>query len=294
MLTNFLAYKLEPKDLELRFRSSILLEEKTQSRIICYLMLIFFIGMGILEYFYFGFSKSLLISIASRSTTIIALLFGIWFSFQQVKVRTYDMVIPLISLMVLIHVLVASSVRPDASFVISISFVWQIIAVFAIYTVLPATVYSQITLGFFLTAGNFIIWFMTKAQIMSPLESTILVSSLLFVNIYGMLMSVQMNRSRRRQFVLYENELKAKKELEITLEEVKILRGIIPICVTCKKIRDSKGYWNQVEAYVEKHSEAQFSHSICEDCADKLYGDEVWYKKLKAKKVLSKKTGSNI
>lgn len=53
--------------------------------------------------------------------------------------------------------------------------------------------------------------------------------------------------------------------------EVKILSGLLPICSHCKKIRDDKGYWNQLEDYIVHHSEAQFSHSICEDCADDLY-----------------------
>jgi PAS domain S-box-containing protein len=53
--------------------------------------------------------------------------------------------------------------------------------------------------------------------------------------------------------------------------EIKTLRGLLPICASCKKIRDDRGYWHQVEVYVRDHSEADFSHSICPDCAKKLY-----------------------
>ena len=56
-------------------------------------------------------------------------------------------------------------------------------------------------------------------------------------------------------------------------EELKSLRGILPICASCKKIRDDKGYWNQIEAYISQHSEADFSHGICPECARKLYAD---------------------
>lgn len=78
------------------------------------------------------------------------------------------------------------------------------------------------------------------------------------------------------------------KELVITklseaLENVKLLRGLLPICANCKKIRDDKGYWNQIESYIEKHSDAQFSHGICEECAEVLYADSEWYKKRKQK-----------
>jgi hypothetical protein len=49
------------------------------------------------------------------------------------------------------------------------------------------------------------------------------------------------------------------------------LSGLLPICAACKKIRDDKGYWHQVEEYVRDHSEADFSHSICPDCVRRLY-----------------------
>lgn len=62
-----------------------------------------------------------------------------------------------------------------------------------------------------------------------------------------------------------------KNELEKALSEIKQLRGILPICAECKKIRDDKGYWHQVELYVREHTDAQFSHSICPDCKQKLY-----------------------
>ena len=62
-------------------------------------------------------------------------------------------------------------------------------------------------------------------------------------------------------------------ELQAALSEIKTLSGLLPICASCKKIRDDKGYWNQLELYIRDHSEAEFSHSICPSCADKLYGD---------------------
>ncbi len=60
-------------------------------------------------------------------------------------------------------------------------------------------------------------------------------------------------------------------ELKKTLDEVKALSGMLPICANCKKIRDDKGYWNQIESYIENHSEALFSHSICPECTEELY-----------------------
>jgi hypothetical protein len=62
-------------------------------------------------------------------------------------------------------------------------------------------------------------------------------------------------------------------ELQQAMTKVKQLSGLLPICVSCKKIRDDTGYWNQIEAYVKTHSEAEFTHGICPECARKLYGD---------------------
>ncbi len=63
------------------------------------------------------------------------------------------------------------------------------------------------------------------------------------------------------------------KQLQESLSQVKQLSGFIPICATCKNIRDDKGYWNQIESYIKERSEAEFSHSICPDCAHKLYAE---------------------
>ena len=71
------------------------------------------------------------------------------------------------------------------------------------------------------------------------------------------------------------------KKLQETLSEVKKLSGLLPICASCKKIRDDKGYWNQIETYINKHTEAEFSHSICPTCAERLYPEV--YERIKLK-----------
>lgn len=73
-----------------------------------------------------------------------------------------------------------------------------------------------------------------------------------------------------RQLIEEERE-RLIKELKAALENVKTLKGLLPICASCKRIRDDTGYWNQIEAYVRDHTEAEFSHGICPDCAQKLY-----------------------
>jgi len=70
-------------------------------------------------------------------------------------------------------------------------------------------------------------------------------------------------------------------ELQAALDKVNLLSGLLPICASCKKIRDDKGYWKQIEGYIREHSEAEFSHGICPDCAKELYPE--MYEKIKDK-----------
>jgi hypothetical protein len=60
-------------------------------------------------------------------------------------------------------------------------------------------------------------------------------------------------------------------KLQDALAKIKTLRGLLPICASCKKIRDDKGYWSQIEVYVRDHSDAEFSHGLCPGCAQKYY-----------------------
>ena len=60
-------------------------------------------------------------------------------------------------------------------------------------------------------------------------------------------------------------------ELQDALSQVQTLRGLVPICASCKKIRDDEGFWHQVEVYVRDRSLAEFSHAICPECMQELY-----------------------
>jgi DNA-binding NtrC family response regulator len=61
-------------------------------------------------------------------------------------------------------------------------------------------------------------------------------------------------------------------QIEHSMKEIKTLRGFLPICASCKKIRDDHGYWTRIETYISEHSEAEFSHGLCPECAVRLYG----------------------
>lgn len=88
-------------------------------------------------------------------------------------------------------------------------------------------------------------------------------------------------RVRVRGLVAREQELS--RRVEQALAEVRVLGGLIPICANCKKIRDDRGFWNQLEAYIRDHSEATFTHGICPDCINTLYPEVADRVKAKAR-----------
>ena len=117
--------------------------------------------------------------------------------------------------------------------------------------------------------------------ILGKLRLGLIASSLLLTAILGVALWFTL---RKMALVPLEKEIELRKKTEAereklikdlteALAEVNTLSGLLPICASCKKIRDDKGYWNQIEEYIRDHSEAEFSHSICPECTKKLYPD---------------------
>jgi len=94
------------------------------------------------------------------------------------------------------------------------------------------------------------------------------------VGLAGLLFAATNLRRHLRARQQAENERKRLiAELQDALANVKALRGLIPICSSCKKVRNDQGYWTQLETYLQQHTEAEFSHGLCIDCLRKLYPD---------------------
>ena len=87
--------------------------------------------------------------------------------------------------------------------------------------------------------------------------------------------------------MIYMNQALGDENTKLTelIDEMHYLRGLLRICANCKKIEDDDDKWINLEVYVERHSEAEFSHGLCEPCAEKLYGDKDWFKKERLKHI---------
>lgn len=92
--------------------------------------------------------------------------------------------------------------------------------------------------------------------------------------------AIQTMRDQTARKMLEQEREELIRELQTALKEVKTLSGMLPICAHCKKVRDDEGYWNQIENYLQEHTGARFSHGICTECADTLYGDQEWYREM--------------
>jgi len=110
------------------------------------------------------------------------------------------------------------------------------------------------------------------SQCIRPIAMTLLIILLAI-----MLLILDMSRQKLR--TQYDEKYQIAADLQKALHHVSKLEGLLPMCAWCNRIRDAQGHWDDLETYIEKYSEAHFSHGICEECADKHYGDRSWYKK---------------
>jgi len=138
----------------------------------------------------------------------------------------------------------------------------------AYYTNLPSGNYRFRVIA----CNNDGLWNQTGASVAFELEphfyQALWFYGLVIVAVGGILFGAY----RLRLWQLLAREKMLKVYVEEAMAKIKVLNGLIPICASCKKIRDDKGYWDQLEGYIQSHSEATFSHGVCPECAEKLYG----------------------
>ncbi len=121
------------------------------------------------------------------------------------------------------------------------------------------TMFKVLKAGPYQDSGTFTL----KDVLYKYLEEIVFIGIIFFVGVLALVRIAVLNRRLNKAY-----------------SEVRTLQGLIPICSSCKKIRDDTGFWNQLESYIEQHSHALFSHGICPSCTEALYGKEPWYKDL--------------
>lgn len=153
----------------------------------------------------------------------------------------------------------------------SLSYVFvDLLFLFCTYTILPLPVVQKHIAGLFFTGACLSITFVSKKPLTS-IESLSIVATFVLSNIVGSMVAFRYCINSRRDFFMAFQEKQLRQELEKTLMEIKVLKGLISICAWCKKIRVNEDHWDSVEAYISENTEATFTHSICPECTKKLH-----------------------
>ena len=149
----------------------------------------------------------------------------------------------------------------------------DIVFLLAIMVLLTNKYILQMIAGFAFTVGLIVLYSEVKS-LDTALIRNVLLAGIVLINLFAVLISHRNQLNRRIQYFIWIEEKQLSLDLQKALAEIKTLRGIIPICANCKKIRDDKGFWNQLEAFIHEHSDAEFSHGICPQCAAELYPED--------------------
>ena len=208
---NFLfSTELKPAELEDRFRQYILAHDRRQVFIIIVLSLFIILGFIVLDFNYIHNRSILIITIVARAATAIIFILGAGVIRLLSSYKNFDRVIFILILTMVSHLLIVSAVRPGDEILIV---VWDIFALFAIYTAVPIPLQFQTLSALYLTIGSVTLWLAYKHQSWKSFDTSSVLAAYFFSNIYGFFLSGRFQRSQRQQFVLLQQETEAKKEL---------------------------------------------------------------------------------
>ena len=161
--------------------------------------------------------------------------------------------------------------------IVFVSLILQCTAVYYSFRLITLTGHTRawllLSLGIATMAARRLITLVTLLS--SQATHSLLDYSFEIIGVFGSTMMLVGVISIKPIFVLIKNIEEEQRALAVSLQNaldnVKILKGMLPICANCKKIRDDDGYWKQIEIYITENSDTQFSHGICPDCVRKLY-----------------------
>ena len=253
------------------YRQQFLPQDRKQVVTVLFIIALLSLPFIITDYTLFGYNPAFYKLLAARVIFLIVELTIIFFVMKEKNEKIFDVYI-FVAIMTLVSFehYVEYSRPPDFSMYILL----DLSLIMGIYAAFPNRVLYQLILALGFSFASVLRILITSSESSFISINAILVS-LLFVNLVGYIISRRFHTTRRIQFDLWMDEKKLRNELQEAFENIKVLKGLLPICASCKKIRDDKGYWNQIETYIMEHTEADFSHGICPECAKKLYPEWV-------------------
>jgi hypothetical protein len=252
---------------EREFRNSERRHDVLRSRAFLVAIVLAILALTYTDYDSYGFSEAFW-RVAAARAAFLALSFVAMLSFERVSSPfNRDCVLVAWALCTAALVAYVASTRPPF---LTGHLVFNAVVVLVVYVLLPLPVTFQVLPALVISVTSVYLGVHILGGHSTPGVRALDIAHLT-ANGVGLFISLQHHFSKRNLFAAFQRQSILLKEIEQALAEIKTLRGILPICAHCKKIRDDTGYWSQVEGYVKKHSHAEFTHGICPDCAEEHY-----------------------
>jgi hypothetical protein len=202
-----------------------------------------------------------------RAAFVLGILFWIWRVRRVATRRAFEWVVFAMALGAGCAVVLIQAMRPPDSMAI-VRF--AMLVVVGMYVVLPNRVLLQAIPAVALSAATSAILALRVSQV--PTVDRVLVPMMLVLaNVMGVVVARRREALSASEERAWQAERDAREALERSLSELRVLRGVIPICSHCRKIRTDVGDWQQLELYVREHTDADFSHGVCPECTAKHY-----------------------
>jgi hypothetical protein len=188
-------------------------------------------------------------------------------SSPKAPVAAFDNLITVWAAALLLGIAVANALLP-ATYMADGA--WDLFLVLAAYAVLPLPLGRQVMLASIITVGDLLPFWKHKVLTWAVTLEDV-TAALACADLLGIFASREFQHSRRQEFQALHLEAETRERLQRAWMEVQALRGIIPICTHCKKVRSDEGFWERVEDYVGSRSQVVFSHGICPDCIEEHF-----------------------
>lgn len=205
--------------------------------------------------------------LAIRALMAAVLLYGVFGVARAKTPRAFEHRVLAATLMAALVELALRLIRPPEN----ITPVWlEIVLVLGCYAIVPNRPLFQAIVAITLSIGTSLI-LMTYNTGIAAADRVGIILTLAIANAVGIVASRERASRQRREERAWRNERDAKVELQRAHSEIRILRGLLPTCSHCRRVRTETGEWQQMERFVAEHSEAQFSHGLCPECLAQHY-----------------------
>ena len=260
---------LVPRTLERSFRAHTAPDDVRRRVILFSLTLVPLMGMAILDYVSFGATEVFYSLLSARLSFVLFTGVVLFLLATDRDGRSHQTLASLWVVALVAIVLAIAQLRPGHHLA---SIVAHLALVLGIYLAGPSPLIRQVVPATLLSLGSIAVFAFGKLPNV-PIALPALVTGHVALHAIGTASSRQLNRTLREGWLALRREEAAGDELRSALQEIRVLRGIIPLCVRCKRVPTDRGHWESVEAYVRDRTEADFSHCLCQECNTTLYPD---------------------